>query len=62
MKTIRAYYNNNYLFTTQKYNTIKELIKELENKNGEKITIASIPNKTHKIENIKKYSFEIIKK
>ena len=62
MKTIRAYYKNDYIFTTCKYNTIKELKKELQEREGEKITIYSIPNKTHTIQNIKNYSFEIIKK
>lgn len=62
MKKIRTYLNGEYLFTTTKYNTIKELKKELQAKEGQAITIASIPNKTHTIQNIKNYNFKIIER
>ena len=62
MKKICVYYKNNYLFTTTRFNTIKELKKDLETKQGTTIEIASVPkSKQHIVENIKNYDFVIDK-
>lgn len=58
---IDTYYKKQYLFTTCQYKTIKELKDKLSKQQGDTITIASIPNKLHKIEDITNYSFRISK-
>lgn len=61
MIKIDCYYNKDYLFSTQRYKTIKELKEQMTRDNGKSVIIASIPNKTHIIDTIDKYTFRIDK-
>lgn len=66
MKKIRAYYKNFYLFTTGKYKTIKELKNKMQERQGKEILIQTINEKgsctrSHVIDNLKYYNFEIVK-
>jgi hypothetical protein len=61
MTKIDCYYNKEYLFSTTQHKTIKELKEKMTREQGQKIVIASIPNKTHIIDAIEKYSFRIDK-
>ena len=57
---IKVYYNKKYLFTTTRYNNVKQLKSYMQE--GKTIRIASVPQDiTHVIDNIKTYAFEIVK-
>lgn len=60
MKKIECYYNGDYIFTTTRYNTIKSLKLELTKNKGELYLIAG-REQPHKIDEIKKYKFRLVK-
>lgn len=66
MKKIRVYYKKFYLFTTGKYKTIKELKNKMQERQGKEILIHTINEKgrgtrSHIIDDLKHYNFEIVK-